>query len=174
MKESERFVIGFKGLSLGEHVFEYQIDADFFTRMKNEELQDGDVQVKVFVEKSERLLSVRVESKGVLNTHCDRCLGDLKVPVDISEQVYVKFGDETREEADNVLIIADSSPQYDMSRMINEMLLLAKPMKAVHSQIGDDVCEASMIRKMEEYSEKREVDPRWAALQGIKDKLSNK
>ncbi len=171
MKKSESFVIGFKGLGLGEHLFEYQIDADFFARMKNEEIQDGDVQVKVFVEKNERLLRMRVESKGTLNTYCDRCLGELKLPVDVSEELFVKFGEETREEADNVLVVADSSRGYDMSHMINEMLLLAKPLKAVHSQTGDDVCEASMISKIEEYSEKDEVDPRWAALQEIKDKL---
>ncbi len=170
VRKSDILLIGFKTLDLGEHLFEYQIDEEFFSEMKNEEIHNGELSVKVLVDKSERLLKLHFDIEGQIETICDRCLGEMMLPVKIEEEVFVKFGIKTYEEAENVLILSEEEYELNLRAMVNEFIILSRPMRAVHSQEGDDTCDVEMLKKIEEYQQKKSVDPRWAALEKLKNK----
>ena len=48
------------------------------------------------------------------------------------------------------------------------MIVLSTPTKRVHPGIEDGTLQSDMLKKLEEYKEKKtEIDPRWAKLKEI-------
>jgi uncharacterized metal-binding protein YceD (DUF177 family) len=82
MKAKYDTTIQFSGLKSGKYEFNYVLDGSFFEDFENEELQDGKVVFAVNLEKNDRLLMIKFTWKGTVKSVCDRCLGELEVPVE--------------------------------------------------------------------------------------------
>ena len=101
MKPKIDTIVQFSGLESGRYEYNYTLDNSFFERFKNEELREGEVNFAVVLEKRERLLMFNFAFHGVVKTICDRCLGELEVPVSGEETLCVKFSDtETSDKED--------------------------------------------------------------------------
>ncbi len=162
-------------MGLGEHLFEYQIDNAFFEKFKNEEVQSGNLMVNLLLDKNERFLSLEFTIEGHIFVPCDRCLEDTKLEISLTEILYVKFGEEGQEGQDeNVIFIPEEEYQLDIGNILNDYITLARPIKVIHSGIGNDVCKPEMLEKIEEYREKSSANETWSGLEGLRDKLSNK
>jgi len=166
----KNFNIPFRGLSIGVHDYNWEIDEKFFEAIENPEISDGNLNVKLDLEKQERMMVLSFFINGEIKAQCDRCLDDLYIPIELSEVMYIKFGTERKEESEDVLIIPDSDYQIDVSGLINEYIILSLPLKKVHptDENGNNDCNKEVIRKLEEHSGQKTVDPRWEQLKNIK------
>ncbi|MEZ5199067.1 MAG: DUF177 domain-containing protein [Bacteroidales bacterium] len=164
------FKIPYKGLSIGVHNYHWEIDRKFFEAIENPEFADGCLTVLLDLEKQERMMTLTFSIRGSVVVACDRCLENLDLPLAINEDIYIKFGSERNEEDDNVIILPESEYQIDISRLINEFITLAMPLKKAHQKDdkGAYGCNKEVLKKLEELSEKRSVDPRWEKLKDIK------
>jgi uncharacterized metal-binding protein YceD (DUF177 family) len=109
--------------------------------------------------------------KGSVIVTCDRCLDDLEVPVDFSSKLFVKFGDTTEEQTDEIIVLSHAEHELDISQYIYEFAHLSLPFKRVHpDKKGKSTCNKEMLKKLDEYiirNEQEETDPRWDDLKNL-------
>lgn len=175
MKYLEQFVIPFVGLNIGSHDYHFEIDEQFFGNFELSEIERGKVSVKVNLLKEERMLTFLFDIEGYVELTCDRCLNTYKQPVKGNEHLFVKFGDEPREESDDVIIISSNDYQVNISQFIYEFIVLLLPIKHVHDDSASEnsSCNSSIIDKLNELNSKRSDNSQWDALKEIKDKFED-
>jgi uncharacterized metal-binding protein YceD (DUF177 family) len=123
------------------------------------------------MEKQERMLIFDLELKGKIEASCDRCGEPFDLPVKGNEQLIVKFGDEDLQEDDMLVVIPDTSYEFDLSHYLYEMIHLLLPAKRIHGEDenGNSLCDPEMLKHIDEYEEEEKTDPRWDALRKLKD-----
>ena len=163
------FVINFGSLSPGEHEFQFEIKDSFFQKFENSLIQKGNVDVLVVVEKKENMLMLDFTMEGTVTVPCDRCLEDLDLDIESFNELIVKFGSETEELSDNVIMISSKEHELDVSQFIYEYLTLIIPMRNVHDEMeGDKECDPEVIKALEKLKiQEIPIDPRWEDLKKI-------
>ena len=171
---SEEFVIPLNGLSAGKNEFRWQASKEFFETFENSEILDAQLDASVVVEKSGRYIGVDCEVVGTVTVECDRCLGDLKMPVDEEILLSVKFGEEgTSEETDDsereVIYLPQDDAVLDMKQIIYDYVCLSLPMQRFHAE-GE--CDPDAMRYLagegaEEEDVKEDSYNPFAALKGM-------
>ena len=171
-------LIQFSGLKLGKYNYEYRLDERFFEGFENEDLREGNVDFQVCMEKSERMLLFKFSFEGKIKTTCDRCLGEMEVPVRGEETLCVKFSDTETSEDENVLILPEGAHQIDLAQWMYEYVAVAMPIQKVHPE---GKCDPEMVKYLSEEKEPGdddevkenttgEIDPRWEALKQLIEK----
>ena len=176
-------VVQFSGLKTGRYEYSYVLDSTFFEGYENEELREGKVDFEVVLERRERMLMFTFFFKGEVKTTCDRCLGEMSVPVEGEEHLCVKFSDTETSEDEDVVYLPESAYQIDLAQWMYEYVVVSMPMQHVHPE---GVCDPAMLQFIMdepadegEEGENDEVvrelgegesDPRWDALKQLLDK----
>ena len=116
-------VIDIKSLALGTHSQEFKIGKDFFGSFGGGDIVDADLCVNVSVTKSSGWIKVDCNIAGEVVVECDRCLADLRLPMDISAPFTVKFSSVSMEEEDveygeDVIVLGPSEGELDISQTI--------------------------------------------------------
>ena len=145
-------VIDIKSLALGIHSQEFKVSGDFFESFGGGDVVDAALDVKVDVTKSSGWIKVDCNIVGEVVVECDRCLAELRLPVDISAPFTVKFSsvqmeDEDVEYGDDVIVLGPSEGELDMSQTIYDYVMTNIPLKKVHPE-GE--CDPVMLEKMKE------------------------
>lgn len=172
--------IQFSGLKSGKYEYQYVLDSNFFRTFENEELSDGKVDFAVILEKSERHLMIYFSFSGTILSTCDRCLGELEIPVKGEQTLCVKFSDTESSEDEDVVFLPEEAYQIDLAQWMYEYVVISLPMVKVHPE-GE--CDAEMLQYICEETEEPEgeedivrvlpegeTDPRWDALKQLIDK----
>ena len=181
-----------KGMPCGTQRYEYHLGMDFFREMESTDVLSAAVDATVDVKRSGDIYELCITVKGELGIPCDRCLEQMSHRVDAEYRVSVKYGEEYSDDADNVIVIAESSNTMNVAGLIFDTIMLTIPIKHVHPEGG---CDATMQARLEahratiaeEDAGDREdadeaipaaddennndfpCDPRWAALRKLKD-----
>lgn len=166
------FEIAYKGLAEGQHVFEYDIDSQFFGLIEESMIEDGQLKAKVLLTKQTTMLTLDFDIKGTVKTLCDRCLDPLELSVKHKARIYVKFGEEYDEPSEEIVVLPHDEHQINVAHLIYEFIGLSLPVQRVHK---DDSCDPQMIAKLEEFKDhhaddSQPVDPRWEELKKLLDK----
>lgn len=168
----EEFIIPFFGLKEGTHEFRFTIDRSFFEAFESSLLEDAEIEVKLELEKRSNMLVLDFKAKGETVVPCDRCGDDFELPIKTKERIFVKFGDESFEQTDDILILSHDSHEIDVAHHIYEMIVISLPNKRVHSkksECNQDAIERLKQLKIEAEELKAEItDPRWDALKKLK------
>ena len=178
MKPKIDTIFQFSGLESGRYGYNYTLDNSFFERFENEELREGEVNFAVVLEKRERVLMFNFAFHGVVKTICDRCLGELEVPVSGEETLCVKFSDTETSDKEDVVILPEGEHQIDLAQWMYEYVAVRMPMQKVHEEGQCDPEMLQYISEEREPSEEDEVremgegetDPRWDALKTLMEK----
>ena len=178
MKANIDTTIQFSGLKSGKYVFNYVLDSGFFEGFENEELKDGNVEFAVNLEKSECYLMIKFTFKGQINSICDRCLGEIIIPVEGEQTLCVKFSDTETSEDENVVFLPEDAYQIDLAQWMYEYVAVSMPMQKIHPE-GE--CDPEMLKYINNEEIEREEDdnmrmlgegesdPRWDALKKLLD-----
>lgn len=143
-------VIDIKGLSIGTHRREFKVGEDFFKSFGNDTILNADLEVILLIDKSNGWIKVDCNITGNVEVECDRCLAELRLPVNISTTFTVKFSsvrDEDEDYGDDVIVLNESDGELDMSQIIYDYVCLSLPLKKVHP---DGECDPVMMEKMKE------------------------
>mgnify|MGYP006116323449 CR=1 FL=1 len=168
MKDLEKFNISFVGLKLGKHKFEYQIDKKFFEDFQYDEFQNSAIKVVLDFEKKNNMLNLEFASKGNVTVACDVTNEPFELAVEGSLSIIVKFGDEFNDNNEELLILPYGTFELNVAQLIYEMIVLSIPTKRIHPGIEEGTLESEVLKKLEEYKEKKtKIDPRWAKLKEI-------
>ena len=179
MKNRINTEIQFSGLKSGSYTYSYTLNKEFFAAFDNEILSDGEVDFEVKMEKQERLLIFNFTFSGNIKTNCDRCLGELEVPVKGNETLCVKFSDSEESESEDIVILPESAYKIDLAPWMYEYVAIAKPMQCIHpdDENGDSTCDPEMLKYLEQEEECFEkepiIDSRWDKLKEINNNIKN-
>jgi len=196
MGKFSQFKLPLKSLPKGTHEFEYRLDKQFFANMESADIRDADVNVLLTVTYANDVYDLSIEATGTVVVPCDRCLDDLPLDINASYKVKVKYGDDYREDSDDLIEIPESDNYLNTAYMIYDTVSLAIPIKHVHplgkcnramssllkkhrAHVPDDPdaeLEDSLIDEMDsmdnqepeqDRSGQEDTDPRWDKLKDL-------
>jgi uncharacterized metal-binding protein YceD (DUF177 family) len=166
-----QYAIPFRGLKEGTHSYEFIADVSFFEQFDSSEIKKGLVRVLVDLVKHNQFLELHFSLDGKVTVQCDRCLEPFAMGIRHGAVLYVRYGETTHEESDEVLILADSASEIRLEQYIYEYIHLALPYQRIHPETdGHSGCDPGMIEKLENLSvggESNGEDPRWDKLKGL-------
>ena len=175
--------IQFSGLKPGSYDFDYTLGKEFFEGFGYEDLANGDVRFDVHLERKERLMLFYITFSGTVQTRCDRCLGDLEIPVSGSHLLTVQISDKEGSDNEDVVVLPESECRIDLAQWLYEYVAIAIPLRHVHPDDadGNPTCDPAMMQILSQHSTdnvedekeddiaEEEIDPRWAGLMKLKD-----
>ncbi len=169
MGQKEDMIIRFSGLRPGKYTYSYTLTDEFFDEWENDEIRGGNVKIEVEMERMEHMLMFSFSLSGELTTMCDRCLGNLIVPVEGEEHLCVRFSDTETCDDEDVVVLPENAFEIDLSQWLYEYAAVRIPMQHIHP---DGECDPEVTKYIiAEEDEQRggdEVDPRWEALKNLK------
>ena len=174
MNNPEQYQIAFSGLNPGTHIFDFKVGKMFFHQAEDAEIRDGEISVTVTMAKEERMMDLHFAINGTVIVCCDRCNEMMELEVNGNERLIVKYGDRYYEESEDVQIIPETSHQFDLSPFIYEYIHLLIPIRRVHPEDaqGNSQCDPEILKKLKDLSEHHAKDPRWDALNQLKNNKS--
>ena len=119
-----QYSIPFVGLKEGRHNFEFVADNSFFEQFDSSEVQKGLVKINVELIKHSEFLELHFDLRGKVTVVCDRCLEPFVMGIEHGAVLYVRFGEKTYEQTDEVLILADSISEVRLEQYIYEYIHL--------------------------------------------------
>lgn len=174
----QAYKIGFTGLSIGNHLFSFEIDKAFFDCFEQSEIGECAVHLDLGLEKEANMLILDFALSGWLAMDCDRCLDKYREYISIEKLIYVKFGDTYSEKDENVIVIPYGHTHFDIAQYVYEFMHLGLPIRRVHpvDERGVSACNKEMIRKMQQHApgaesaEKQDgqTPSAWDALKSLK------
>lgn len=128
MSRQDHYMIDLSRLPIGTHVFEIQLDSDFFASLEKSEILSGDVAAKIVLNLWEESYKLNIAVQGTVFVVCDRCLDPMPLDINDEQEIW-------SEEEEN-----DLSPmtthQLDLSWLAYEIVSINIPL--VHShQAGE-------------------------------------
>lgn len=147
----------------------------------------GDIKTEITCVESGTLFRLRIHSEGFVIVPCDRCLTDVKLRVDTTDELLVKLGEEYSDDGD-IVIVPESDGMLDISQYVYEFVALSLPLKRVHEP---GMCDNVMMDLMDRHQTTRssyeetdemdsdsnnadscncEIDQRWEVLKKLIDK----
>lgn len=162
-----------KGLSGGKHVFDFIIGQEFFSDFGNTQIKDADFGVEITIQRHASYLQAVCHSKGYVVVECDRCLDDLKIPIDVTSNLTVRFAASSVEsEEDDVIVVEDSISELDLSQEVYDYICLSMPLQKVHPK---GKCNPDVMKYMTaKESGKGEEDSSYSPFGNLKELIENK
>jgi uncharacterized metal-binding protein YceD (DUF177 family) len=165
------YLIAFKGLKEGNHVFDYHIGNSFFELFENSLIEAAEAEAKVVLEKRNTFMSLELSLRGTVRLTCDRCLEEYDQPVENSARLIIKFGETEQEDGDEVIWLHPDDYQFNVAQIIYEYLVFSIPLKHVHPSPpgGPGGCNPEMLKKLKEYTplHGEKGDDRWEKLKNL-------
>ncbi len=176
MSQLKEYLIPYKGLEEGEYEYKYLVGESFFEVFSNDDIQGAKLAVLAILNKKSTHIEVNFSINGTLTLECGRCLDVYENDISIKQSIYIKFGDEYIEEDENLYILPETDNDIDLSKFINELIVVALPMRRVHpdDEDGNPTCSSSILNYIENINNEgsKITDPRWNELNKLRDGTS--
>jgi uncharacterized metal-binding protein YceD (DUF177 family) len=174
----DEYVLRLSGVELGNHKYSMICDKAFFELTGLSEIEEGNINVRIEMEKSANMLSLQFHFTGNITVLCDRCLDFLTLPLDFTDFLVVNLVshiDESLENDDNIWQLHEKAHELELTHFLYETIKLALPTQFLHPNDphGNPSCNPEMLQKLAELAPKEEEqhtenDPRWDALKSLK------
>jgi uncharacterized metal-binding protein YceD (DUF177 family) len=179
LKALKPFNIAFVGLSNGEHEFTFELNDEFFACFEGSAIEKAQLKGELLLDKKSNMLDLHFSISGLVWVECDRCLEPFWYQIETQQTLFVKFGDHSEEQSDDVVIIPSTDSHFEVSQYFYEYAMLALPFRIVHDEnpSGAQQCDPEILQQLEKYKPKDNPepgddddsdDPRWDALRNIK------
>lgn len=172
-ENKKEFVIPFSGLKEGIHSYNFEISKEFFENISYSQIDEGNIQLEFVLEKRNTMMILEFKIDGEIQAPCDRCLDPVTAHIESENKLYVKFGEESSNDSEEIVVLHESDYEIDIAPYTYEFIVLAIPSRIVHEEKD---CNQEYLEKLEEYSyhteesedDEEETDPRWDALKKLK------
>jgi uncharacterized protein len=171
-----QFMIPVTGLKPGTHLLDFEIEDSFFEHFEYSEIRKGRINLQLAVEKEENLVVFHFSFKGHVSVPCDRCYEPFDLPLEGNERLILKFGSDFHEETEEIQVVPVGENHFDISPFIYEYIHLALPVRRIHpeNESGDSGCDAEIVRLLDDGPSSPGPDPRWEALNQLRNIKKNK
>jgi uncharacterized metal-binding protein YceD (DUF177 family) len=177
VKKASPYDLQIAALSEKTHEFVFDLGTDFFEQFDQTLIPDGKLRADVKLDKTAQRIVLDVHIQGTVRLICDRTLEEFDHPIDVENQLLVRFGDEVKELDDDVLQITPDTQVLPMAQHLFDYIGLAIPMKKLHPRFQDEPDEnpdadAKLIYSTgpaadDDDDDEDAGDPRWNALRNL-------
>ncbi len=171
-----KYDIEFKGLKEGLHEFEFEVDNKFFAHFEESLVDNGEITIKVVLEKRSSFIKLHLNIVGWLELNCDRCLDNYQQAISNETEMIVKFSENEFDEGENIMWVNPEEYHINLAQIIYEYITLSVPLRHVHpkNKDGKRDCNKEMLKKLKNYmhpesDDKTSTDPRWDALRNFRN-----
>lgn len=136
----ENLIVPINGLSQGRKEFRWRVGKTFFEHFENSEILAADLYVEVSAEKSGHFIGIDCDVIGDVTVACDRCLEELRLPVETGFSLSVKFGHEPADSSDaeegerEIVWLPESDADFDLGQTVYDYVCLSLPVQRVHPE----------------------------------------
>lgn len=162
---SKEFRIPYVGLKPGKYRYDYTLGEEFFEAFDYSEIHKSNIHVVVDLEKQSSHILLHFGIDGKVEVSCDRCGDPIEQQISSSEQLVVKFGEETLGDDGEVLVLGPGEHEIDLTQYLYEYAHLALPARHIHSDIKS--CNQDVIREFEKLVVQENSSEKWAALKNL-------
>lgn len=139
-----RYNVPYKGLKIGPHHFDFDVDDALVQAFEGSEIKHCRAVVGVELLKAASMLTLDVSIRGEVTVECDRCLDDCILPVAFDDRLLVKFSEQAPESDGSVMWIDPNDAEVELGRYIYESIVLSLPYSRVHPEGG---CNPDMLAR---------------------------
>jgi uncharacterized protein len=172
----KEYKIPHAGLKKEIHEFSYELDETFFANFDNALINKCNIQVNIRFDKRQEPYIIEVDMDGTIWGECDRCTASIPLSIHTSFIIYVKYTyDEALKETEDVEIIyiAKDDPDINITQFLYDYAHLSIPAHKICDKPGKtEYCDQEIIGLLEQKPIDETIDPRWAELDKLKDKLN--
>lgn len=169
------FEIPFVGLKLGEHQFDFEIDAAFFEAFDYPDFEQAELKAQMRMLKRETQMALELELSGRVWVPCDLSNEMFWLPLSTEAELMVKFGDNFDDSEEDLLILPHGAHRFNIAQFLYELAVLAKPLKVIHPDVESGEMGKEILQKLEELSpeepqvkeDQEDTDPRWDKLKDL-------
>jgi len=167
-------LITYKTIEYGEHTFKFDIRDSFFEKYDNADILSANLKVLVLLNKKKTHIEINFDINGIVSLACDRCLEAFDNTIKINQSIYIQFGDEGEDTDENLYFLPESEYEIDLSKFINELIVVNLPMRRVHPEDknGNPTCPNNMLEYIKNIKNEGSIDPRWNELNKLRDGTS--
>ena len=165
-----QYTIPVRGLGLGVHQFEFQIDHNFFQHFEQSPVQDGNIELKFTFDKRSDMFVLQFDFEGTVKTDCDRCLEAIDLPIKDNQQLLVKLSTEEQKEDADIVYVSPEISQLNVAKYAYEFICLSLPLIKVYDCENDEnrACNPEMLNYLnnenKEGTPENEQNPIWEEL----------
>jgi uncharacterized metal-binding protein YceD (DUF177 family) len=165
------FKIPISGLKDGHHFYDFEIGKIFFEEFEESEIKEGNLSVRVELDKRSSHFDLIIKITGEVRICCDKCLEMFFHPVECENRLLIKFGDKWDDSDPDIIIVPADENDLDIKQYLYEFIHLALPIKRIHptDATGTSSCDPEMLKKLNQYivNENKVNDPRWDELKKL-------
>ena len=164
MNVLDHFSIPYKGLKIGVHSFNFEVDEPFFKSFDNAYVNNGKLSAVLLLDKRPDLAIADIKLNGTVVVTCDRCLDEFDLPLEGDFRLHIKFS-KVEEEQDEVIFIDPDSSHINFGKFIYDSICLSIPLVNYHENIKN--CNKEMIQRLNDSKPESKVENFWSVLDGI-------
>lgn len=145
------YIIPVKGLKVGMHHFDFQVDSSFFKHFEGSPIAEGNFEVGLDFDKRHDMYNLRFDIKGQVTASCDRCLGEIQLPVTGNYELVVKLSLEEIEEDIDVAFVSPEISTLSVAKWVYEYIVLSLPLRNVFEceKANPKPCDMEMLTRLE-------------------------
>lgn len=167
------FVIKIASLSDGINNFDFKLNQDFFDSFQFEqEFESPDLKVFVTLDKKNNILDLNIKLEGEVGLLCDLSADLYQQKIKHEILLIVNFGQSFDDSDDEIITLPHGEDELDLSQYFYEMTLLSIPNKRYHPDL-DEKRKKEILSFIQNDKFEKESDPRWAALNKLKEQNLN-
>ncbi len=172
MRAFDNYRIDIYKLANKTHSFDFEFDNDFFELFEDSLIEKGRGTCHLELMKEETMMTAEFQIDAEVELICDRSLEPFWFPIQKSETLLIKFGEEDAELSDEIISIQRDTQSLNMAQNIFEYLTISIPMKKLHPKFegeeeNDELVYTSEDEIVEEEQNEETIDPRWEALKKL-------
>jgi uncharacterized protein len=181
LRLANQYIISFKGLSEGEHMFEFDLKKTFFDEHEVLEANDGFIKVVVLLDKKAQILSLNIRMEGYIEIPCDRCLEYFNYAISLDNKLVIKFSENNDESDDEIWYLKPNEYELNLEQYIFESIAISLPLQKLHPvnpKDGSDGCNKGMLKLLDKHissdiNKEGKSDPRWNKLKNLLNDYNN-
>jgi uncharacterized protein len=153
------FIIPIRGLKIGIHTYEFDIDDAFF-KLYESSIEKAKFNVSLEVDKSYDFYHLTFDIEGTLNTECDRCLAEINLPIQETYSIMLKLSAEHQDDDAEIIYITSDDTEFSVANLVYDYIMLSLPYNNVYDCENDEEppCDFDALDRLEkeEYNEEKE------------------
>jgi len=167
-------IIPLHGLTRGGQEFDFVLGDDFLEGFSRDVIQGLDARTRLVAEQKGGWIEIHCTVTGQAKVECDRCLEDLLMPVDINQELTVRFDAEPEDvvnEDDNVIILREGTAEMDLAQTLYDLICVSLPMQKVHPE---GKCDPAALSRLSNEADAQKDAPANTPFSGLKELLKQK
>jgi len=170
MKVPDQFSILLKSIGEGTKTLDFKLNEAFFLSHDNLLLGTCEINLQVVINGGPELMEFILTHKGYMETNCDRCLEQIRLPLEGRREFLVKFVDEDQEDEEEILYIKLEEDRYDLGGLINEVITLSLPIVKVYDcqDETEPPCDPEILKFLQRSETSQEESILGAQLKNLK------